>query len=59
MKRQPSEWEKIIGNKQLTKDQYPKYIHRAYSSISEKQTTPKYVEDLNRHILKDRRQTNT
>jgi len=38
MKRQPSEWEKIIAN-EITKDYSPKYTYSSYSSIIEKQTT--------------------
>ena len=38
MKREPSEWEKIIAMKQLTKDLFPKYTSISYNSISEKQT---------------------
>ena len=38
MKRQPSEWEKIIAN-EITKDYSPKYTYSSYSSILEKQTT--------------------
>ena len=36
MKRQHSEWKKIIANETMTKDSSPKYTS---SSISEKQTT--------------------
>ena len=38
MKRQPSEWEKYLQTKQLTKDYSPKYTSSLYSSISKKQT---------------------
>ena len=39
VKRQPSEWEKILANEKLTKDSFPKYISSSYNSIPEKQTT--------------------
>ena len=52
IKRQPSEWEKIIANEMTDKELSPKYIGSLYSSISEKQTSPikKWTEDLNRHF---------
>ena len=39
VKRQPSEWEKIMAMKQLTWDQFPKYTSSSCNSIPEKQTT--------------------
>ena len=36
VKRQPSEWEKIIEMKQLTKDESPKYTSSSYNLIPEK-----------------------
>ena len=39
MKRQPSEWEKILQMKQLTVDYYPKFTSSSCSSVSKKQTT--------------------
>ena len=33
MKRQPSEWEKILANKATAKDLSPKYTRSSYSSI--------------------------
>ena len=39
MKRQPSEWEKILQMKQLTVDYYPKFTSSSCSSVSNKQTT--------------------
>ena len=38
VKRQPSEWEKIIAN-ETTDKQFPKYTSRSYNSMPEKQTT--------------------
>ena len=38
VKRQPSEWEKIIEMKQLTKDESPKYTSSSYNLKPEKQT---------------------
>ena len=38
VKRQPSEWEKIIA-KETTDKEFPKYISSSYNSIPEKQTT--------------------
>ena len=38
VKRQPSEWGKIIAN-EITDKQSPKYTSSSYSSILEKQTT--------------------
>ena len=38
VKRQPSEWEKIIAKKEKTTDTL-KYISSLYNSISENQTT--------------------
>ena len=38
VKRQPSEWEKIIAN-ETTKDQFLKYTSSSYNSIPEKQAT--------------------
>ena len=37
VKRQPSEWEKIIANE--TDKGFPKYTSRSYNSVLEKQTT--------------------
>ena len=39
VKRQPSEWEKIIEMKKLTKDYFPKYASSSYNSMPEKQKT--------------------
>ena len=41
MKRQPSEWEKIIANETRTKDYFPKYTNSSFNSISEKQPNQK------------------
>ena len=38
MKRQSSEWEKIIANRTTDKE-FPKYISSSYNSIPGKQTT--------------------
>ena len=39
VKRQPSEWEKIIANETTNKGLFPKYTSSFYNSIPEKQTT--------------------
>ena len=41
VKRQPSEWENIIANEQLTKDLFPKYTSGSYNSTPEKQPNQK------------------
>ena len=45
VKRQPSEWEKIIAN-ETTKDQFLKYTSSSYNSIPEKQATQSKSEPL-------------
>ena len=53
MKRQPSEWEKIIA-KETTDKEFPKYISSSYNSTPEKQQPSQKVEkDLNRHFSKE------
>ena len=39
VKRQPSEWEKIIANETTDKGLIPKYTGSSYNSIPGKQTT--------------------
>ena len=39
VKRQPSEWEKIIANKTTEKGLISKYTSSSYNSMPEKQTT--------------------
>ena len=39
VKRQPSEWEKIIANETTDKGLIPKYTGSSYNSIPEKPTT--------------------
>ena len=39
VKKQPSEWEKIIANEASDKGLIPKYTIRSYNSMPEKQTT--------------------
>ena len=39
MKRQPSEWEKILANEETDKGLISKYITSSFSSILKKQTT--------------------
>ena len=39
VKRQPSEWEKIIANETTGKGLFPKYTSSLYNSISDKRTT--------------------
>ena len=53
VKRQPSEWEKIIANE--TDKGFPKYTSSSYNSIPEKQNNPikKWEKDLNRHLSKE------
>ena len=41
MKRQPSEWKKIIANETRTKDYFPKYTNSSFNSIPEKQPNQK------------------
>ena len=66
MKRQPSEWEKIIANETTDRDSPPKYTSSSCSSIPEKQTThqkvgrkkktekkKKWAENLKRHFFKE------
>ena len=38
MKRQPSEWEKIIAKETTDKDSFPKYTSSSCNSVPEKQT---------------------
>ena len=38
VKRQPSEWEKVIANETTDKGLFPKYTRSSYNSIPEKQT---------------------
>ena len=53
VKRQPSEWEKIIA-KETTDKEFPKYISSSYNSTPEKQQPSQKVEkDLNRHFSKE------
>ena len=51
MKRQPSEWEKIIANEATDKE----LVSKIYSSIPEKINDPikKWAKDLNRHFSKE------
>ena len=55
MKRQPSEWEKIIKKEANVKSLIPKIYKQFAQPTSEKQTTEskKWVEDQNRHFSKD------
>ena len=39
VKRQPSEWEKIIANEATNKELIPKYTRSSYNSMPEKETT--------------------
>ena len=39
VKMQPSEWEKIVADETIDKDQFLKYTSSSYNSIPEKQTT--------------------
>ena len=41
MKRQPSEWKKIIANETRTKDYFQKYTNSSFNSIPEKQPNQK------------------
>ena len=51
VKRQPSEWEKIIANEATDKE----LVSKIYSSIPEKINDPikKWAKDLNRHFSKE------
>ena len=55
VKRQLSEWEKIIANETIDKGLISKYTSSSYNSIPEKQTTQSKSgeNDLNRHFFKE------
>ena len=55
VKRQPSEWEKIIGNEATDKQLTSKYASNSCSSIPEKINDPikKWAKELNRHFSKE------
>ena len=55
VKRQPSEWEKIIPNATTDKGLFPKYTSSSYNSTPEKQTTQSKSgkKDLNTHFSKE------
>ena len=55
MKRQPSEWEKIIRNETTDKGlKFPKYTSSSYNSTPEnKQPNQKVGKDLKRHFSKE------
>ena len=55
VKRQPSEWEKIILNSTTDKGLFPKYTSSSYNSTPEKQTTQSKSgrKDLNRHFSEE------
>ena len=54
VKRQPSEWEKIIANKATDKELISKIYNSSCSSIPEKLTTQskKWAKELNRYFSK-------
>ena len=55
VKRQPSEWEKIIANETTDERLTSKYTRSSYNSMSEKQTiqSKKWAKDLNRYFSKE------
>ena len=55
VKRQPSEWEKIILNSTTDKGLFPNYTSSSYNSTPEKQTTHSNSgkKDLNRHFSEE------
>ena len=55
MKRQPSEWEKIIANETTDKGLILKYTSSSYNSMPEEHTTQSKSgkKDLNRHFSKE------
>ena len=60
IKRQPSEWEKIIADHMADWGQYPKYIKNPYNLIAKNPSFwfKKWVEDLNRHPSKEKQTAN-
>ena len=52
VKRQPSEWEKILANKTTDKGLISK-INSSYNSIPENNPMRKQEKDLNRHFSKE------
>ena len=58
MKRQPSEWEKIVAKMELTRAQFPKYTNDLYNSTTKQQNNNKNnpikkgEEDINTHFSK-------
>ena len=53
VKRQPSEWEKIIANEAIDKELISNYMSNSCSSIPEKKKKKK-AKELNRHFSKRR-----
>ena len=54
MKRQPSEWEKIIANETTNKGLISKYTSSSYKSIpGGKKQSKKWAKKLNRHFSKE------
>lgn len=53
MKRQPTEWEKMVANCISGKVLHPKYIKNSYNSIEKKSKQSDFkIEYLNRHFSK-------
>ena len=53
MKRQPSEWEKIIANKATDKELITKNMSISYNIRNTHSPIKKWAEDLNRHFSKE------
>ena len=53
VKRQSSEWEKIIANKATDKGLTSKYTAAHTTQYQKNNTIEKWVKDLNRHFSKD------
>ena len=52
MKRQPSEWEKIIANETTDKGLISK-VYKQFIQLNTRKTNKKWGKDLNRHFFKE------